>query len=388
MSDMRVQWLRWALAAIALLVLAATVQADTAGATQGTREQTLVAVVGYVADEREIQVMGHTRLIQELELVVRSGERSGEVLQVEHHRETYAGQVPYQECDLVYVTETVIEGEAPAYFVVGYVRWPRLAFLALGLIVIVVLVARQRGALALVGMAFSFLVIFVLVLPRLAAGEEPVSSALLGAALTLPISYYLAHGLNRKTTVALLGSLVGLALTGVMAVVAVDVAQLSGYASEEVGLLRTLGTDVTDVRGLLLAGLIVSMLGVLDDITVAQSAVVEQLYHANPELSWRQLYVRAMHVGQDHIASMVNTLVLVYAGAALPFLLLMSDQAVSPLYALSLEPVAEEIVRMLATSAGLVATVPITTLLAALALRVWRGSERAGAEMLQADADE
>ncbi len=385
---MRVVWMRWILAALAMLLLAAAVQADTDDVTQGTREDTLVAVVGYVADEREIEVMGHTRLIQQLELIVRSGERTGEVLLVEHHIETYAGQVPYQEGDLVYVTETVIEGEAPAYFVVGYVRWPRLAFLALGLIVIVVLVARQRGALSLVGMAFSFLVIFVLVLPRLAAGEEPVSSALMGAALTLPVSYYLAHGLNRKTTVALLGSLVGLGITGALSVVAVDVAQLSGYASEEVGLLRTLGTDVTDVRGLLLAGLIVSMLGVLDDITVAQSAVVEQLYHANPELSWRQLYVRAMRVGQDHIASMVNTLVLVYAGAALPFLLLMSDQAVSPLYALSLEPVAEEIVRMLATSAGLVATVPITTLLAALAVRLWWSSERAGAEILQADADE
>jgi uncharacterized membrane protein len=388
MIDMRARWVRWMVVGLALLLITAPVEADAADASQPTREHTLVTVVGYVGDEHEIQVMGHTRLIQELELVVRTGERAGEVLKVEHHIETYAGQVPYKVGDLLYVTEAVIEGEPPAYFVVGYVRWPRLAFLALGLIVIVVLVARQRGALSLVGMVLSFLVIFALVLPRLAAGEEPVSSALLGAALTLPVSYYLAHGVNRKTTVALLGSLVGLGITGVLSVVAVDVAQLSGYASEEVGLLRILGTDVTDVRGLLLAGLIVSMLGVLDDITVAQSAVVEQLHHANPELSWRQLYVRAMHVGQDHIASMVNTLVLVYAGAALPFLLLMSDQAVSPLYALSLEPVAEEIVRMLVTSAGLVATVPITTVLAALALRVWRWPQRVAVEAPQADADE
>jgi len=379
MSDMRVRWIHWALAGLALLTLATAVQADTGDVAGDTREQTLVAVVGYVASEREVEAMGHTRLIQELELIVRSGERRGEVLQVEHYIETYAGQVPYQEGDLVYVTEMLIEGEPPAYFVVGYVRWPRLAFLALGLVVLVVLVARKRGALSLLGMGFSFVVIFALVLPRLAAGEEPVGSALLGAALMLPPSYYMAHGLNRKTTVALLGSLVGLALTGVMAIVAVDVAQLSGYASEEVGLLRTMGTGMTDVRGLLLAGMLVSMLGVLDDITVAQSAVVEQLYRAkveqlyraNPELSWRELYVRAMRVGQDHITSMVNTLVLVYTGAALPFLLLMSDQATSPLYALSLEPVAEEIVRMLVTSAGLVATVPITTAMASLAIR-WR----------------
>lgn len=368
---MQTRMIRWALVGLVLLSVTMAVAADTGDSSDAPREQTLVAVVGYVADEQQIEVMGHPQLVQQLELVVRSGERSGEVLLVEHHIETYAGQVPYKAGDLVYVHETQMADAPTAYFIVGYVRWPRLGFLALALVVLVVLVARDRGARSLLGMALSFVVIFALVLPRLVAGREPVSSTLLGAALTLPVSYYLVHGLNRKTTVALLGSLVGLALTGLMAVVAMDVAQLSGYASEEVGLLRVMRPEVADVRGLLLAGMVVSVLGVLDDVTVAQSAVVEQLYHANRTLSWRQLYRRAMQVGQDHIASMVNTLVLVFAGAALPMLLLMTDQAMSPLYALSLEPVAEEIVRMLVTSGGLVAAVPITTFLAALAMR-WR----------------
>ena len=365
---MRKRTIRFLWAILAFLVVSVTVVADTA---EPVADQTLVAVVAYVADEREIEVLGYPRLVQDLELVVRTGPRADELLEVEHHIETYAGQVPYKVGDLVYVTETIVEGEAPAYYIAGYVRWPRLGFLAVALVALVVLVARDRGALSLLGMVFSFAVIFALVLPRLAEGREPVSSALLGAVVTMPVSYYLAHGLNRKTTVALVGSLVGLGLTGLVAVAAVEVAQLSGYASEEVGLLRVMRPEVVDVRGLLLAGMIVSMLGVLDDITVAQAAVVEQLHRANPAFTWQQLYQRAMQVGQDHIASMVNTLVLVFAGAALPLLLLMTDQAMSPWYALSLEPVAEEVVRMLVTSCGMVATVPISTGLAALATR-WR----------------
>jgi uncharacterized membrane protein len=361
---MHKRMIRGLLVILTLLLVGTVAVADTA---EPPDDETLVAVVAYVADEREIEVLGYPRVVQHLELVVRSGPRADELLEVEHHIETYAGQVPFQVGDLVYVTETIIEGTEPAYYVVGYVRWPRLGFLVVALVALVVLIARDRGALALLGMVFSFAVIFVLVLPRLAEGREPVTSALLGAAVTMPVSYYLAHGFNRKTTVALVGSLVGLVLTGLMAVVAVEVAQLSGYASEEVGLLRVMRPEVVDVRGLLLAGMIVSMLGVLDDITVAQAAVVEQLHRANPSFTWQQLYQRAMQVGQDHIASMVNTLVLVFAGAALPLLLLMSDQNMSPFYALSLEPVSEEIVRMLVTSCGMVATVPICTALAALA---------------------
>jgi len=147
----------------------------------------------------------------------------------------------------------------------------------------------------------------------------------------------------------------------------VGAAHLSGFASEEMSLLGALRPGEIDARGLLLAGIIVGMIGVLDDITVAQASVVEQLSAANTALDWRQLYSRGMKVGQDHIASMVNTLVLVYAGASLALLLLLTDQSLPFLYVLSHEVLAEEIVRMLVMSMGLVTAVPITTFLASLA---------------------
>ncbi len=120
--------------------------------------------------------------------------------------------------------------------------------------------------------------------------------------------------------------------------------------------------------------MIIGVLGVLDDITVAQAATVEQIHQANASLDAWQLYRRAMQVGQDHIASMVNTLVLVYAGAALPLLLLLTDQALPFAYVLSQELISEEVVRMLVTSSGLVAAVPLTTLLAAR----WMAPRRPG----------
>lgn len=134
-------------------------------------------------------------------------------------------------------------------------------------------------------------------------------------------------------------------------------------------MLQAMNAGEIDIRGLLLAGMVVGVLGVLDDVTVAQAGVVEQLQALDTALTWRQLYTRAMHVGHDHIASVVNTLALVYTGSALPLLLLLGDRSLPPLYVLSHEVVAEEVVRMLVTSSGLVATGPITTLLAALATR-------------------
>ena len=341
--------------------------ADSDEANQ-PQDEILPAVIGYVVEQRETQAMGHPQIHQKLELIVSRGPRRGEVIIVEQTLHAFSGQAPYKAGDRVYVNESHDVDGRPAYYIVGYDRSGTLLWMALLFVALVVLVGRKRGASSLVGMALSFVIIFALVLPRIVAGQNPMTVAILGTALAMPPSYYLAHGLNRKTTVALAGSLAGLILTGTLAVLFVEVAHLTGYASGEAGFLQTMRPGELDIKGLLLAGMVIGVLGVLDDITVAQAAIVEQLRAANPSLKWRQLYSRAMQVGQDHIASMVNTLVLVYAGAALPLLILLSDRSLSLAYVLSHEVVAEEIVRMLVTSMGLVAAVPITTLLASLVM--------------------
>ncbi|MHB0859433.1 MAG: YibE/F family protein, partial [Anaerolineae bacterium] len=334
-------------------------------------ETVLSAVVGFVSEESQTELLGVPQVHQKLEVVVKSGALSGTTLVIETNQPVITGDRPLRAGDRIFLFESQGPDGEPRYYVAGRDRSGYLLWIALFFVFLVILVGRARGVRALVGMALSFGVIFAFILPRLAQGQDPVVVAIAGAAIALPPSYLLAHGLNRKTGVALLGSLCALVVTGLLAVLFVRFTHLTGLASEEAGFLQGQSAQPMDLRALLLAGIIIGVLGVLDDITVAQAALVEQLRGANDALGWRQLYARAMAVGQDHIASMVNTLVLVYAGAALPLLLLLVDRNLPILYVLSHEVLAEEIVRVLVTSSGLVAAVPVTTLLAALVMGWW-----------------
>ncbi|MFH1959616.1 MAG: YibE/F family protein, partial [Patescibacteria group bacterium] len=158
---------------------------------------------------------------------------------------------------------------------------------------------------------------------------------------------------------------ISLVITGLLAVYFVDVTHLTGFASEEAGFLQVERQGSIDIRGLLLAGIIISTLGILDDVTIGQASVVKQLKKANPKISFLELFKNGMKVGQDHISSMVNTLVLVYSGSALPLLLLFFDSQKTFVDILEFELIAEEIVRMLVGSIGLVLAAPLATIMAA-----------------------
>jgi uncharacterized membrane protein len=241
----------------------------------------------------------------------------------------------------------------------------QLLVVAFGLVVI--LFGRFQGLRALLGLVASGAVLVAFVVPALLRDSPALPVALTGAAAIAFIALYLAHGLRVGTTVALAGTLVALAVTSVLAVLVVSATHLTGLADDNALVLRVTA-EALDLRGLLVAGIVVGALGVLDDVTVSQVSIVATLRQANPGLTWRLLYREAMSVGRDHVASTVNTLVLAYAGASLPLLLFFAqgDQPVNRL--LTGELIAVVIVRMLVGSIGLVASVPITTALAALVM--------------------
>jgi uncharacterized membrane protein len=255
---------------------------------------------------------------------------------------------------------------SPLFQITDYVRRDALFFLFIIFVVLAVLVARFRGAMSLLGMGLSFLIIFTFVLPQISAGANPVLIAILGSALIIPITFFLSHGINKKTLVAVLGTLIALVVTGWLAAVFVEGARLTGFAAEEAGFLQFSKQGLINIKGLLLAGIIIGVLGILDDITISQSAIVFQLKEINPKMKQGELYRRAMAVGKDHISSMVNTLILVYTGAALPLLLLFIDNPRPLAEVVNYEIIAEEIVRTLTGSIGLILAVPITTLIAAI----------------------
>lgn len=243
----------------------------------------------------------------------------------------------------------------------------------------VVVVGRLRGVMALVALAVSFMVLTLFILPAILQGSNPLLVAVVGSSAIMLIALYMCHGLSARTSVAVLGTLVSLCLIGLLGSEFIDWAALTGNTDDNTGLIHGLYPSI-DMSGLLLAGVIIGSLGVLDDVTVTQTSAVWELHEANPTMGWRGLYRAGIRIGRDHIASVVNTLVLAYAGAALPLLLLFSIAQSSVTTVANSELVAEEVVRTLVGSIGLVASVPVTTLLAALVV----SADRPGTEAIAA----
>lgn len=257
-----------------------------------------------------------------------------------------------------------LEGE-PFYDFFDFQRRRPVLLLAAAFVGVAMLVGRRRGLRALIALAFSLVVIVGLTLPALVGGESPLLVALVTSALIMLVALYLTHGPNARTTSALIGTLASLAITGLLGSAFIGAARLTGLVGEETAYLRATA-GFLDFQGLLLAGIIIGALGVLDDVTVTQASAVWELHGANPGLGLWGLYRSALRIGQDHIASAVNTLVLAYAGASLPLLLLFTQTGESLGTVVTGEVIATEVVRTLVGSIGLIASVPITTFLTAL----------------------
>jgi uncharacterized membrane protein len=225
--------------------------------------------------------------------------------------------------------------------------------------------ARWRGLAALAGLCVSFTVVLTFIVPAIMGGRPPLLAAIVGAAAIMFAVLYLTHGISVTTTVAVLGTLASLVLTGVAATVAAAGTHLTGFAGDDTSTTLAIYFSDVDLHGLLLAGIIIGALGVLDDITVTQAVIVKELAVADPGMTPARLYRAASRVGRAHIASVVNTLVLAYAGASLPVMLLVAAAGNRLGSILTSQFVAQEVVRSVVGSLGLIAAVPITTALAA-----------------------
>jgi len=246
-------------------------------------------------------------------------------------------------------------------------RRPVLFWLAALFALAVVILGRLRGFTALAGLVASLVVLLAFAVPAIIDGRTPIGVAVVSAAAISFFALYLAHGFTAMTTVALLGTLASLGLTALLAVVFMELAQFSGYASEEATFLAATAGSI-DLRGLLLAGVVIGALGAIDDMTVTQASAIAELHAANPTMGRRRLYLAGIRIGRDHVASTVNTLVLAYAAASMPLLVLFVLSKQSLASVANGEVVAIELVRTLVGSIGLVASVPITTWLAAICI--------------------
>ncbi len=266
---------------------------------------------------------------------------------------------------LIRIPSTSEQEATFSYF--GTVRTAPVGLL-LGIFVVVVLaVARLRGLLALVGLAFSAVVIIAFMLPALLAGENGPLVGVVGSAAIMYVVLYTTHGWSLRTSAALAGTLAGIVLTATIGYLAVGTTRLTGVTDDSDRILGTVAGDLS-FQGLLTCAIIIAGLGVLNDVTITQASAVWEIRGAAPTLSRRRVFLSGMRIGRDHIASTIYTIVFAYAGTALTVLLLLSLYDRPFLDLLATEEIGQEVVRTLATSIGLVLAVPLTTLIAVATL--------------------
>jgi uncharacterized membrane protein len=242
----------------------------------------------------------------------------------------------------------------------GALLWLTLAFAAL-----VIVLARWRGLLALVGFALSLLLVTRFLVPAILDGSPPLLVALVGSLAVMFVTLGLTYGAAPASLAAALGIGATLGLAALLAHAWVGIAHLDGRGSEISVLLREQNAGLS-LQGVVLAGMVVGALGVLADTGVTQASAVMALRRANPELGARVVYREAFAVGRDHLTATIHTLVLAYVGASLPLILILSSANVTTGDALNVQDVAEPIVATLVGSIALLASVPLTTGLAAL----------------------
>ena len=329
-------------------------------------EETLEGQITRVLEEKQVREQGQKQLYQRLEVFITKGSLKDKTIVVEVGTLPVVGQPKYKIGDRIILSHSHDFQGKDVFYITDFIRRKSLLVLFFIFILLTIIIGQWKGVSSLISMGLSFLIIFKFILPKINSGSDPVSVVITASFFIVPTTFYFSHGFNKKTTIAVIGALISLVITGILAQSFVEFTRLNGYASEEAGFLQTVKEGKINVRGLFLAGIIIGVLGVLDDITVAQAAVIQQLRKANPRISSQQLFGQAMNVGQDHIASMVNTLILVYAGAALPLFLLFVNNPHPFSEVINYEIIAEEVVRTLVGSIGLILAVPITTFLAIL----------------------
>ncbi len=334
---------------------------------QGTEQPRILeaVVVRVVAQgEKELEQLDLTVESQTLDIKVLGEGVPEELVRIEND------YVPVAEGQHIFVRENVntVDGEV-VYGIIEVKRTGALWWLFLLFAAVIIGFGGWQGVRSLISLAASLFIILYLLVPALTAGLPPILTSIGVAFLVMFGAVFFTHGFNRRSLAAFLGSMVAIIATGLLAWLSVEWTMLTGFGSDESIFLNMNTGGTLDFSGLLLGAIIIGILGVLDDIAITQVAVVAELLALRTTQSYRDIFWRAIRVGREHVAALVNTLVLAYAGAALPLLLWISTASTNFYLEANREIFAAEIVRTLVGSIGLVLTVPLTTLLAVYLLR-------------------
>lgn len=309
----------------------------------------------------------YTPRYQVLVIEPKEGKFKGEEIQFTHENiQVNSPFIPVEERETVTIYWNNVD--YPQFSLENKYRLNKIALLAIFFFALVIALTRLKGVRSIISLFITFAILVYLVAPQIAAGASPVLISFIASVLILGVAIIFGHGLKKYSVIAFISATITLVFAIILSYIVVHYPDLNGFGNDDAFWLNIGSLQHLNLQGLLLAGIIISIVGILDDVTIVQASVVEKIHKTNKTLGFKDLYKKGIEVGKDHIISMVNTLIIIYAGIALPILLYLTHDNYwdTPWWARLNQPaIVEEIARSLAGSMALVFAVPITTLLAA-----------------------
>lgn len=307
---------------------------------------------------REIAATGVSNPTQEIQIKIISGDKKGFITTFENDF------IQLKEGETFFLNYTTRPDGTELFSVSDPYRLNSIYFFIGIFIFVTLLFGGKQGFRGLISLAGSLALIFYILLPGLLHGISPVVLSIAVASLIIILGSYITHGFNRTTTTAVIGMIITIIITGVLATVAVNHTRLTGFAEEEAIYLNFNTGGMLDFSGLLLGAILIGLLGTLYDASISQAIAVEEIYATNPSLTKKEVYKKVLRIGREHIGALVDTLAIAYVGAALPLLLLFFHATELPIgMIINREIFATEIIRIVIGSIGVILAVPLTTLI-------------------------
>lgn len=308
--------------------------------------------------------------MQKVKVEILTGEYKGMIVDIENHlsdNEAYNIFVEDGE-NVVVVIEEYEEGYD--VYIADYYRSNYLLYLVILTMLLVLIVGKFKGLKAIISLSLTVASIIYILLPQILKGADPIFLSILISIGVTVVTIFLVGGINSKSISAILGTVFGVIIAGVISYVVGAKAHLTGLSAEEATMLLYIPQEVSfNFRSLLFSGIILGSLGAVMDVGMSISSSIDEIYKANPDLSMKSLFNSGMNVGKDIMGTMINTLILAYAGTSIPLLLVFMAYETSLTKVFNLDVIATEIVRSLSGSIGLILTIPITALIASVLLK-------------------
>ena len=302
---------------------------------------------------------------QTLAVAVKSGRYKGETMVVKNFIGPLSG-VPVSVGDSVTLTiKTHNTGEHTAT-VYEFNRIPVLAVFLLLFFVVVVVIAGRTGAKSLAGLVFTVICLFAVLIPLLLKGAPTIFTTFAVSAYIALVSFTILGGVHRKTVSAFLGTISGTFFAMVFGLAAQYFAKIDGFRLEDAEPLLQLkyaGAATISLKGLLVAGIIISALGAVMDVAMSISSSLEEVHAANPSLSRKELFKSGMNIGRDMAGTMTNTLILAFLGSEFTLMIFLYSRGLTFYHLFSTAFVSLETISGLSASIGLIMAIPLTALI-------------------------